>query len=422
MNAQTHLSRGRLLLEQDRYDLAADEFRQALASEPNSADAHALLSLTLTHDKDQWSEATREAEMAIHLEPDNSLAHYARAAVMVKRNQDAEALGSIREALAIDPYHAGSYALAASIHCQRTEWNEALDMATKGLEVDPEDGTCASLRALALERLGRTHDAASEAEAAVRRNPDSPEAHAMKGWALLQNGDYRAAQDSFREALRLDPTNEFARSGMVQSLNNNHLIFRLVFRFYSVVGRLSGKMQWAIMIGLYLGMRLLRGLAKQNPALEPFVLPILVIYLLFCLLTWISGPLFNTFLRFHPFGRFLLSRSEKLASNLLATCIGLGVLSAIVLCVQARYPEAMIAFGCMVGLTLPVSTVFDVEAGWPRTAAITCAIGLAVLCCATCALILIDSSMWSRTFVPYGLGILLFSLFGNVLTRAKVRH
>jgi hypothetical protein len=44
-------------------------------------------------------------------------------------------------------------------------------------------------------------------------------------------------------------------------------------------------------------------------------------YFGFVLLTWIAKPLFNTILRFHPFGRHLLNRKEIWASNMIAVCL-----------------------------------------------------------------------------------------------------
>lgn len=351
MTNEVLLQRAQLLMSQNRPEQAAEQLRHLLSQEPDDADAHAMLALCLTHDQDRWHDATREAEQAIHIAPDSSFSHYALAAILDKRNRLPEALAAVQEAIRLEIYEPHYHGLAASIYAQQSRWQDALDAASKGMEIDPDDDHCAAMRALALERLGRSQDALAEAEAAVARNPDSADSHAMRGWAQLQSGDYRAAQDSFREALRLDPTDEFARSGMIQALNNNHLIFRMVFRFYSFVGRLASGAQWAIIIGLFLGMRVLRGLAREYPALQPYVIPISILYLLFCVLSWIADPLFNTFLRFHKFGKYLLSHKQKWASNSVAACIGIGVLGAVLFVALGDYGGAMLMFMFPVFLT-----------------------------------------------------------------------
>jgi hypothetical protein len=287
--------------------------------------------------------------------------------------------------------------------------------------VNPEDETCATIRSLALERLGRTVDASEEAEAAVRRNPDSASAHAMQGWTSMQSGDYRRAQESFREALRLDPTNEFAKSGMIQALNNNYLVFRLVFKFYSFMGRLAGGARWAIILGLFLGMRLLRSLAVQYPAIAPFILPISVLYISFCLLTWIANPLFNTFLRFHKFGKYLLSPKEIWASNLIASALGFGVLSGVGMLVQSDFAGALLAFLAPVLLTMPISTAFVTDSGWPTYLASAIAVAFGLLCVAFVGFLFVDGP-WAAILPVYMLGILVFSFAGQYLTNVTVRR
>lgn len=421
MNQDVLLQRARLLISQNRTKDAADQLRQLLSQDPDVAEAHALLAMCMTQDQDQWHDATREAERAIYLAPDQSLSHYALAAVLEKRNRLPEALAAAREAIRLDGYVAHYFALAASIEAQQLNWKSAHEIASQGLEVDPDDEGCTTIRALSLERLGRTGDAMSEADAAVAKNPDSAEAHAMRGWAQMQSGQYRAAQESFRESLRLDPTYEFARTGMIQALNNNHLLFRLVFRFYSFIGRMAQAAQWAIIIGLFVGMRILRGLADQYPALQPYVTPISMLYLGFCLLSWIADPLFNTFLRFHPFGRFLLSNKQKWASNLVALCIAIGIAGGVLQAVRGDLPGAIIMLLAPLFLTLPVSTVFAVDEGWPMVVAILAATGLTVVCALTMILVVMDGP-WGLGYLLFIMGILVFSFLGNWLRTVTVRN
>ena len=180
------------------------------------------------------------------------------------------------------------------------------------MQVNPDDTACAGMRSLALERLGRTSDALQESERAVVRAPDSADAHSMRGWALLQKGRYKESQEAFREALRLEPTHEFARTGMIQALNSNNILFRMMFKFHSMASRLGSGSRWMLIIGLFVGMRLLRSFADANPAWKPYVLPITILYFAFCMLSWIADPLFNAFLRFHPFGKYLLSHQREM--------------------------------------------------------------------------------------------------------------
>lgn len=421
MNAAIHLDRAALLIEQGRWDRAADELKQALAHDPDNARAHSLLALCWSQDKDQLRAATREAESGVGLAPDDDFAHYALAVVLDKRNHFPEARAAVDQAIALMPESATYFGLKASLFAQQQQWTEALEEAERGLSFDPDSETCQSYRALALSKLDRGEGAIEQAERQVSRRPDSSQAHATRGWALLHDGRYREAEEAFREALRLGPTNEMARAGMIQALNNHHLLFRAMFGFYTLVGRMSQTGQWALVIGLFVGMRVLRGAADANPSLEPYVFPVTVLYMAFCLLSWIINPLFNTFLRFHPFGKYLLSDNEKWTSNFVAALLLAGTAGAITQAVRGDYGGAILMFILPVFLTLPISKIFTVDEGWPRSTCIGFSVVLGLAAGATMVLLVTDGP-WSGPMSLYGLGILAFSFLGNHLARVTVRR
>lgn len=64
---------------------------------------------------------------------------------------------------------------------------------------------------MALTQLGHKDEAASSLETALFRDPENAWTHANRGWQQLQHGDREQGMDHFREALRLDPTMDWAR-------------------------------------------------------------------------------------------------------------------------------------------------------------------------------------------------------------------
>ncbi len=82
-------------------------------------------------------------------------------------------------------------------------------------------------------------------------------------------------------------------------------------------------------------------------------------------MTWIADPLFNLVLRLNRFGRLVLTREQIIASNLL----GLGLLAAVGMTVAGiviPWEEAIICGIYLVLVCLPLSAVFNCDAGWPR--------------------------------------------------------
>ncbi|MGB7343684.1 MAG: tetratricopeptide repeat protein [Pirellulaceae bacterium] len=415
-----HIERAQLLINQDRFEQAEQCLRQALADDPQEGYAHSLLAICMMRDRDKLLAATQEAEQGIHAEPDSSFSYYAHCLVMQKRGQEDLAIQSIERAIELDPTDAGFHGLRAGLHAIANQWQACLDAAETGLSFAPENQQCASLRSHALERLGRVTDALDEAERATRQDPDSPHAHASRGWALLNNGDHKQAQLAFREALRLDPSDEFARQGMVASLNSNNFVFRHFHRLILKLSRLDPRAQWGLIIGLWLGVRVLNSIAAQHAWLQPWVAPITIAYVLLVMMSWIANPLFNTFLRFHPFGKHLLSNKEKWASNVIAMAFGVGAMGSLMCMVRADWVGAFLCFLFAIYLTIPLSVPFNTDASWATKVASLIAVAFSGLFLSIVVFLVVFSALPKWTLI-YQFGILLYCFGAQSLLRARER-
>jgi tetratricopeptide (TPR) repeat protein len=355
---------GLVLFDQNRFDLAARSFREALAQEPDSAMAHALLSLCLAQ-TEQSEEGLREADEALRLGPDLPLAHHARGRALLNLDRPVAAEQAALEAVRLEPLDAGHFSLLASIRIARHNWSDALAAAEQGLAFDPQHAGCTNLRAMALVQLGRRAEAAQALGSALAENPEDAFTHANQGWAYLHQGDQEKALEHFREALRLDAENDWARAGIVEALKARHLLYRWMLRFFLWMGRKSNTAQWVLILAFVFGRRILANLAESYPALRPFLMPILYLTFAFLLLTWIASPLFNLLLRANRFGRLALTRAQRIES----TWIGLlFVPAAIFLIVNLIHPTGATFVGmCYFGLLLfPMSATFHQPAGQSR--------------------------------------------------------
>ena len=372
MNPQ--LQRASLLIQQSRHELAETALREVLVADPEEAHAHALLALCLSARK-SFPEATEAAQKAIHLAPDCSFAHYVASHVLLQRNRIPEALASVEEALRLDPFDPDFFALLGQIHLTDRRWKEAEDAAQKGLAIEPEHVECANLRAIALIKQGRKAEASATIDVALAKNPENSLTHANQGWAYLEKGEPEKALHHFREALRLDAENEWARQGIVEALKARHFIYGLMLKWFLFMAKLSPNVQWGIILAGYFGNRLLGEVAKSNPALAPYILPIRILYLAFVILTWTADPLFNLVLRTNRFGRMALSRQQIIESNF----VGGSILLALVLlgCALVVGFNGFFGLGALVFamLVIPISGTFKVQEGWPKwTMGILCSV------------------------------------------------
>lgn len=425
----THFERARLLYDQGRLDMAEAELRLALVSDPNESLYHSFLAMCLS-DQEKFKEATEEARQGVHLAPDSHYSHFVMAYVLFDRNRLEEARSAMMEALRLRPDEAMYWSLLANLEARCDRWRQSLEAAERGLQVDAEHVGCANARAMALVHLGRKDEAGATIDAALSRDPENAFTHANMGWALLHRGRHEQAMEHFRESLRLDPDMEPARAGIVEAMKARNLVYRWLLKYFLWMSRLSDRAQWGVIIGLYFVIRVLRAIAKSNPELQPFLLPLLVVYAAFMLMTWIGEPLFNLLLRFNRFGRLALSPDQMRSTHWLLFCLGVA-LPALVVFLWLKLTSALVLAIVSAAMCIPITATVKRPRGWPRNALVLYTAGMAVL--GGIAVGAASSESWSTSpdsFKPLfnvsiGLFAIAWFLFGwvaNAVSMARVKR
>jgi tetratricopeptide (TPR) repeat protein len=407
-----HLERGRLLLQQGRTADAIGEFTLAAGEDPENPMTHTLLA-ECHCELEAYDEAMREAQMAISLAPDWAVCHITYARVLMVRERMPEALDALNEALVLAPDDIYCYQMRAVYHQRMREWSTLLEVSEAGLRIDPGDVDCANSRATALTMMGRTEDAVNGLAENLMRDPDDPDTHANLGWTKLHQNAPKEALVHFREALRLAPDNEWARSGLVEALKASNPIYALFMRYFLSMSRLGQQASWGILIGLYVLYRVLLNVAETNESVGPFIRPFLVLYVIFALMTWISYPLFNLTLFLHRTGRYALSDDQRRGAmtlgTMIAVALGLAVAGWLI------PSDLFLAVAMITGLcVMPSAVIFSCERGWPRQSMAAITIGLWAL-----------GMMGLFQLAPFNFFFygILASLFGaNALTSARVQR
>jgi tetratricopeptide (TPR) repeat protein len=400
------LQRAHLLLRQSRPDEAVTELRSELAVDPDSAEALSLLAICLAM-REAWDEATAAAGRAIGVAPDWAFPHYAMARVLEDRGQLDGSEQAIAEAIRLDPRHAGFFVTLARIRLEKGNWTEALAAAEHAQNLDPEDTGAANLRAMALVKLGRKADARSALGSTLAREPDNALTHANQGWALLHAGESRRALTHFQEALRIDPTLDWARQGLVEALKARNPAYRLLLRYFLWMSRLSPRASWAVLLGAYVVFR--------------FLGPFWWVYLLLVLVTWTAEPLSNLMLRLSRYGRLLLSREEVVASNWLGATLAVAVGCALAGLVTGSSGLGLGGIAVAV-LAIPLAAVFNCEPGWPRRTMAAYTAGCAAVIALGIAVSVAGDGQASPLTVVGAVAAAVGSWLGNFLAGRRVRH
>lgn len=359
-----HFFRGWLLHQQGRHHDAIVEFQQHLLTSPDDARTHALLS-DCYRELDRHYEATEHAHKAIAIEPEASTGHRALAFCLLARNRDKEAIASIDEALRLDPEDCASWQIKALIKFRQGRWADVIEATDRGLAIEPEDGLCTNLRAQALMHLGDRAAAAKTMESALARSPEDSFTHANMGWSKLNANQPQEAFVHFREALRIEPENEWARAGIIEAMKSRNILYRYLLQYFLWASRLPSQWQWGLIVGGFIGNRVLMEAAEQNPALRPVIYPITGLYIAFAILTWLAPSFFNLILRFDRFGRHVLSRDQVWDANLLA----IGLIPPLLFTLIGAVTGDLLAYVGAVFwalMLIPMAAIFRCDAGWPR--------------------------------------------------------
>jgi tetratricopeptide (TPR) repeat protein len=357
------LQRAHILFEHERYAEAEPELRHALSLEPENPIAHALLAVCLMR-LNRSEEAVREAASAIHTGPDNAFGHYAMAMIRDDRDEHPQAVEAIDEALRLQPDNAFFHGIRAGILLQMSRSEESLASAERGLAIDAENDLCGTYRTMALIQLNRTDEALAASGNVLQNNPNSALAHAQTGWTCLHRDKPSQAREHFREALRLDPESDWARDGMLEALKTRSPFYRIMLRYFLWMSRLRSRVQWGIILAIWVVGRGLRAFQEASPGVAIAVQILLGLYIIFLYLTWVAQPLSDATLLFNRDGWLALPRDRRR----LAMVVGSGTAAAVTLFLLAQWVPATdllyLTAIAMLFLCVLSSTAFST--GWTK--------------------------------------------------------
>ncbi|MFL5731243.1 MAG: tetratricopeptide repeat protein [Cytophagaceae bacterium] len=410
------IERARLLLEQNRYQEAMKELEKSLASDPNNPEILSLLSICKSADQ-KYKEAEQLIKSAISLDPANPFLIYILAKVYFDQEKYKEAESHIREAIQIDPYNADFFGLLSAIYLNQKEWTKGLEMADKGLEISPDNLTCLNLRSTALIKLDKKEESYDTIHQALNYDPENSMTHTNLGWGLLEKGEHKKALHHFKKALQSDPGSEFAKHGLIEALKARYWVYRMFLKYAFWIGNMKGGAQWAVIIGFYIGNRVVRSVAESNPSLKPFLMPLIFLYILFAISTWIIGPISNLFLRLNVYGRYALSNREIQASNFVGASLAIGLLSFMAYFIlQSDLFMLTGIFG--VSMMIPLASMFVPDNKNKRMILIAYAGGLGLVGVTGISLLVIGNPAAEIFGMIYIIGIIAYQWIANaILTR-----
>jgi tetratricopeptide (TPR) repeat protein len=351
------ISKVQILIQQQKFTAAEQILKDLLTQEAGNIHLLSLLAeVNLQQDKSDV--AKRIIDNAIGLSPDSPQLFYIRSRIAIQQENYDEAENNLQQSIGLNPYEANYFALLASIKLIRKHYDEALDLANKSLEIDAENLLGLNTRSTALLKLNKGEESFDTIEGALRQDPNNAYTHANYGWGLLEKGEHKKALKHFKESLKQNPNSEYAQSGMMEALKAGNPVYRMFLKYSFWIGNLTSKYQWGVIIGFYVAMRVLKTLAQKNEALQPFLVPLIILLALLAFSTWVIKPISDLFLRFNTYGKVLLDKKQKMSSNFVAASFAVfvaGLLLFFILRHEKFLTIAVFGFAMM----LPFSVMFS---------------------------------------------------------------
>ncbi len=202
-------------VHEGRYRLALEKADQAIALDPQNAEAYDNAGLALFH-LGRYADAQKAFEQATKLQPESALYWNNLAGALREQGQLEEAERIVREeALARDPALPVGHLNLGLIYMRMDRWEEAIGEFRQALALfPPGEGTANIWGDLgqALFAAGRYAEAQSAFEEAARQQPRNAFFWAWVGWALLEQNRLAEAESVLlQKALPLDASFPFTR-------------------------------------------------------------------------------------------------------------------------------------------------------------------------------------------------------------------
>ncbi len=200
---------GRAYLGQNDLPLAQRAFDEAIAANPNYAEAFAYVGFV----RDQRGlDGQAQLDRAVALDRDLVVARYFRARHAWQHGQLDPALSDLQIANERDPNNVLIATELGRVYIQRSDLATAEQWLIKARDLKPDDP--AVWRALAELYIGRSYGTpaqqVSTAQKLVQLVPQEAEARVWLGRAYLLNGDQAAAQRELEKAVEFDPASSAA--------------------------------------------------------------------------------------------------------------------------------------------------------------------------------------------------------------------
>ncbi len=217
--AAWYVNRGILYRRQQKYELALDDYNQAIELNPNHANAYNNRG-NLYQDLQKYELALDDFNKAIEINPNFAILYYNRGNLYINQQKYDLALSDYDKAIEINPNYAEAYVNRGVLYDDQRKYELALADYSKAIDINPNLAEAYVNRGLLYKDLQKYDLALSDYSKAIDINPNLAEAYVNRGVLYRLQEKYDLALSDYSKAIDINPN-------LAEAYVNRGVLYRL---------------------------------------------------------------------------------------------------------------------------------------------------------------------------------------------------
>ena len=197
-------NRGIVYAEQQKWDLAVADFNQAIAINPNLADAYTNRGIFYA-DQQKWDLAVADYTQAIAINPNLAEAYNNRGVVYYNQQKWDLALADFNQAIAINPNYALAYNNRGVVYLNQQKWDLAVADYTQAIGINTNYALAYGNRGVVYLNQQKWDLAVADYNQAIAINPNYADAYYGRGNVYAEQQKWDLAVADYTQAIAINP-------------------------------------------------------------------------------------------------------------------------------------------------------------------------------------------------------------------------